>query len=174
MAVSTPDEQGPVPEAGSELLDRATAELRAAPEREPTWQDISDSVVGALRAVTRRTTWVSAGLDPRSGTGLTGTGPVDTVAVSDQALAALVRHALRPVPGCDPAGLEIGVDEAGRCTGLTVEVVAAYGQDLLALAAEVRRRCTVVLLDALGEDAAPPAASVAVQVVDVTEGDPRA
>ncbi|WP_460868769.1 hypothetical protein [Rhodococcus aerolatus] len=161
-----------VPDEGSDLLARATAELRQAPEKEPTWQDVSESVVTALRSVTRRSTWVTAGLGPRPrAAGGTAAGVTDTVALSDEGLAVLVRRALAPVAGGAPSALDVHVDDAGRCTGLDVDVVAAYGQDLRGLVAEVRDRCAAVLRDVLGDDAAPP---VAVQVVDVTEGDPRA
>lgn len=167
MAVS---DDSAVPEEGSELLARATTELREAPEKAPTWQDVSETVVSALRSVTRRSTWVTAGLGPRGD----AAAVTDTMTISDQALAVLVRRALRTLEGGAPSALTVHADDAGRCTGLDVEVVAAYGQDLRGLVAEVGRRCAAVLLDALGEDAAPPAAAVVVRVVDVTEGDPRA
>ena len=156
----------------SDLLARATTELREAPERAPTWQDISDGVVGALRTITRRSTWVVAPLERGSADGRPGAP--DTVSVSDQAIATLVRRTLRALPGCAPSGLDVEVDDAGRCTGLLVEVVAAYGEDLQRLAGLVRERTAAVLAEALGPVGAPPPESVAVQVVDVTEGDPRA
>ena len=129
----TPDDG---PGETSELLARATDELRRAPEREPTWQDISGAVVGALRAAGRRTTWVTVGLDG-------GTDPGrDVLVVGDQVLAGLVRRDLRTLAGCAPSGMAVDVDEEGRCTGVVVEVVAAFGADLRGVAAEVRARCS--------------------------------
>ena len=115
------------------ILERAARELREAPQ-EPRWVDISNTIISRVRATTRRTWPVDAAYP---------TAPPDrasdSLRVSDHVVRTAILRALS------------GVHEH-VCTGLSVAVVGAYGEDLQAVGNELAAIAISVVHELLGVD----------------------
>lgn len=145
------------------MLSRSARALRESTD--PGWDQASQRVLAAVRSATRRSWPVDATFPSPDGD--------DRLSISDQVVISLLRRALEAVASCAPSRITLQLEEH-ECTGATVSVVAAYGTDLRAAAAEVRD----VVLDTLEDVLGPPSftqrtAIVDISVDNVTPGDPR-
>ncbi|SKC38342.1 hypothetical protein SAMN04324258_0498 [Krasilnikoviella flava] len=106
---------------------------------------------------------------PVRGRTATPTGPVDYFVVADVLVAAL-RETLAAVPHVEPLTITCSTDDHDRLTSVVVEIVAAFDEPLLPLAATARKAAAARLTALLG-DLAPHADAIAIDVAitDVTE-----
>ncbi len=159
MTTSNPDD----------ALNRATRELRDAPQ--PGWTQIRDSVIGAVRATSRRTQPIRASTDV-SAEGA-GRGR-DTLHITDQVLRTYLNRALTDTSMAAPADIAFDLDENNDCHGADVDLVGAYDTDLQQLGHHTRQVTATVLGDLLGHPAPTMKPDdVHVTVTDITHGDPR-
>ena len=151
-----------------DALARATRALRNAPE--PGWTQIADSVIGAVRATSRRTHPIRATTAPTEN----ADRGHDTLHITDQVLRTYLNQALTDTSMSTPADIAFDLDENNDCHGADIDLVGAYGTDLQQLGEHTRRLTATVLHDLLGHP--PPIMDpddVHVTVTDITPGDPR-
>lgn len=147
-----------------EPLGRA---LDVARRDDPAWPEVRAAVLRRIRATT-------APGEPVALLAADGTTTQDPSgsrsSVSTRVLRAALRRALTVSPTHAPAAIDlVAADE--RLARVGVEVVAAYGTPLPALAARLHDDVRAVLDELLGEGAVP-AELISVTVVDVVAGDP--
>lgn len=120
-----------------DILQQAAAEARASAE--PGWIDISASIQQRLRTVTRRTRPLRAATDSGA-----------LIYVTDHVLISQLRREIAALPGCELDRVRLVGDE-DTCTGAVVDVVVTtYGEDLQALAEQVRSLVYEVFTELLG------------------------
>lgn len=145
----------------TERLEQAARELREEPQ--PGWVQLSRQVLARVRSVTRSSSPVLmdlSGLDPGE-----ATAPAHAH-VSDQVLIAALRRALLTVDGCAPVEVTLGLD-GPRCVSVHAAIAGHYGADLRALGRAAAAAVSGRLRSVLGP-AAPAAADVTIEIVDVT------
>ncbi|HEY4570137.1 MAG TPA: hypothetical protein VIH10_11755 [Kribbella sp.] len=118
-----------------DLLSRAAHAARTHPE--PGWIDISATVKQRLRTVTRRSRPIRAAADD-------GT----TLFITDQVLTGVLRVAVAGLQ-CELERVRL-IGDDDTCTGAVLDVVTFYGQDLQALAAQIRTTAYQTFTDLLG------------------------
>ncbi|MFD6163983.1 hypothetical protein ACFWFR_02255 [Oerskovia sp. NPDC060287] len=145
------------------VLDRATQALRRHTDR--GWTVVRENAL--LRALS-----AFRPSAPVRGRTATPVGAADYFVAADIVVATL-RENVAAVPGAAPLTITCSTDDDDRLVAVTIEIVAAFDEPLLPLAAAVRRAATSCLRTLLG-DLAPLAGAVAVHVAitDVTD-DPR-
>lgn len=152
-----------------DALARATRELREAPQ--PGWTQIRDSVIGAVRATSRRTQPVRATIDVSTEDAERGR---DTLHITDQVLRTYLNRALTEASMSAPVDVAFDLDENSDCHGADIDLVGAYGTDLQQLGEHTRRVAATVLSDLLGRPLpVVEPADVHVTVSDIIQGDPR-
>lgn len=141
--------------------DRAVLLLRERADRR--WVEIADRVLSQALAATRRSFPVRA------------QAPDGPVHVSEQVLVAYLRAAIDgSVAGAAVAAIVVDVDDAAAYRGVTIELVAQFGVELLPLADGVRDIAAATLAPLLGP--VTPVVTVSamhVHVGDVTASDPH-
>lgn len=153
-------EHAPRPNAPELLLRQATDSLRLQPH--PRWVEISDRVLARALTATRRSRPVRAH------------APDGPVHISEQVLISYLRDAIDgAVPGSALAQVNIDIEGKDRYRGLTVQLIAQFGVELLPIADHVRELARACLADLLG-DTAPSVEVRAMHVhyCDVVRGDP--
>lgn len=168
LTPATPPTGPGAADGDDELLARATRDLREAPE--PGWAEISEAVVGAVRAATRHTSPVAARLGLGASADPAAPERGDTLRIADAVLAHYVGRAVGSVAGCSPVRVDLRLDDAQRCTGMGVDVAVAWDLDLPVVADHARDAAAATLAELLGDDAPGPG-DVDVRVVDVTTDD---
>lgn len=160
MAMSQHDDRTSAagPEADA-LLRAAAADLRS--HVEPRWVEIADAITSrALRA-------------SRPSPPVLATAPSGPVLVAEQVVVAYLRDSVDPVPGCEVVNIQLQVEQE-RCTGVVIVLAAQFGEPLIPLADEVRRRAELRLAEVLGPTVPPiTVTQMHVHVADVTPGDPK-
>ncbi|UAL28881.1 hypothetical protein K8W59_13785 [Nocardioides rotundus] len=147
-------------------LERAT---QAARESSPHgWTQLSESIMGKVR------TLASPG-QPLLSYSASGSPAHDEagsqVRVSSRVVVAGVRRALQD-PSYVLADVSLHVDDQ-RLIGVDLDLVCAYGIELLAAAADARARAVDAVRSLLGPVPDFGPAQVEVRIVDVVQGDPR-
>ena len=149
------------------LLARAARSLKDQPV-DARWIDISESIISKVRATTRRT-WP---IDSQFHT--TTTQPertADTLQVSDHVLRTVIRRALTGVQGAEVTAIDLYLDKH-TCTGVRVDVIGAYGEDLQAVGDMLAAIVVTTLDDLLGPAADLTRAGVDIHVHDLNEAQP--
>ena len=151
-----------------DALNRATRELRDAPQ--PGWTQIRDSVIGAVRATSRRTQPIRATSAPTEN----ADRGYDSLHITDQVLRTYLNRALTDTTMSTPVDIAFDLDENNDCHGADVDLIGAYGTDLQQLGEHTREVTATVLSDLLGHPAPTiEPDDVHVTVTDITPGDPR-
>lgn len=159
MAV-TPDDFDPV-------LARAARSLQTAPA-DARWIDISNSIVSRIRTTTRRT-WPIDAEFPSESRDLVRAA--DTLRISDHVVRTAIRRALVGVHGAEPTAIDLYLD-GHVCTGVHVDVVGVYGEDLQAVGDELAAITLAVLAEMLGPIPRPlTRADIDVRVHDILDHD---
>lgn len=147
-------------------LERATRAARASSPH--GWTELSDSIMGKVRLI------VAAG-QPLVAYSPSGSPVHDdagsTVLVSSRAVTAAVRRALQE-PSYVLDGVSLHADDQ-RLVAIDLELVCAYGTDLMADAADARTRTLDAVLALLGPVPGLGPGQVEVRITDVVQGDPR-
>lgn len=142
------------------LLQEATSNLRQ--RADPRWVEISDRVLATALSATRRSHPVRAQANGRS------------VYISEQVLVAYLREAIDgAVPGSALAHVTIEVHGRHTFAGLTVQLIAQFGVELLPVADQVRELARSCLVELLG-DVTPvvDVRTMHVHYCDVVRGEP--
>ena len=134
----TPGDSDPV-------LARAARSLTEQPA-DTRWIDISDSIISKVRTSTRRT-WPIDAEYPPAATQLERRA--DTLRISDHVVRTTVRRALAGVHGAEPTAIDLYLDEH-TCTGVRIDIVGAYGEDLHAVGDALAAIALSALTDLLG------------------------
>ena len=151
-----------------DALNRATRELRDAPQ--PGWTQIRDSVIGAVRATSRRTQPIRANSAPTENPDR----GYDSLHITDQVLRTYLNRALTDTTMSTPVDIAFDLDENNDCHGADINLIGAYGTDLQQLGEHTREVTATVLSDLLGHPAPTiEPDDVYVTVTDITPGDPR-
>ncbi len=148
-------------------LERATTALRGEPET--GWIEVSQSVMDRVRTLVTPASAVIAFDDQgRSERGVRGS----VVRVSGRILTPRLRDAVdTPTRAADSVDVEV-VDD--RCTQIRISLVCSYGLDLQAEGRDARAAAASVVHELLGRDPDfDPERDIAIDVVDVVEGDPH-
>jgi hypothetical protein len=142
------------------VLERATQALRR--HTDTGWILVRENVLLKALSAFRPSA-------PVRGRTTTTTGVVEFFVAAD-VLVATLREAIATVAGAAPLTITCSTDEQDRITRVTIEVLAAFDEPLLVLAAEVRRVAGSRLVAVLG-DLAPreDAVDVDVAITDVTD-----
>lgn len=148
-------------------LDRA---VRAARAQQPEgWVELSGSIMSRVRAIVTP----SAPLLTFSPDGIPIHGADGSrTYVSARVVTAALRRLLQGDPTHAPEGIDLRV-AGDRLTGIDIRLVAAYGVDLLALAAAVRSEVHAAVRRLLVADPALDRPAIGIEFVDVTAGDPN-
>ncbi len=107
-----------------DALNRATRELRDAPQL--GWTQIRDSVIGAVRATSRRTQPIRATSAPTEN----ADRGYDSLHITDQVLRTYLNRALTDTTMSTPVDIAFDLDENNDCHGADVDLIGAYGTDL--------------------------------------------
>lgn len=147
-------------------LERATRAARASSPH--GWTELSDSIMGKVRLI------ASPG-QPLLSYSRSGAPSHDdagsAVRVSSRVVTAAVRRALQePSYVLDDVRLHA---EDQRLVAVDLELVCAYGTDLMADAADARARAVDAIGSLLGPVPGFGPAQVEVRITDVVQGDPR-
>lgn len=145
---------------------RAVEAIHATSETD-AWPAVSATVRDRVRRTPRLSQPVHASTHTLSGTARFA--PSDRLDLSDTVVVDVLRQALHDIPGTAPHDIALTVD-AGRCVGVRVDIVSAFGTDLLATAGRVRSVVGAALSEALGTLSVIVPVDVA--VVDVVVDDP--
>ncbi len=159
-----PSEPEHAPSAGARpddaLLRQATSSLRQ--RTDPRWVEISDRLLTNALTATRRSHPVRAQSRGRP------------VHVSEQVLITYLRAAIDgAVPGSALARVSIEIDGRDTFAGVTIQLIAQFGVELLPVADRVRELARECLVELLGD--VTPAVDVHtmhVHYCDVVPGDP--
>lgn len=153
----------------TDLLARALHAARGE-QRPEEWSALSASIIARIRAT-----------GPPSYPIVTMTG--DQVAARDdegsrtfvasRVASSVLRRVLQKSTTHAPAQIRLEVDDA-QVTRVHLQLVAAYGTDLVALMDQVRSEVAAKLTDLLGAHPGLVPTAIRVEIIDVVEGDPNA
>lgn len=149
----------PAPDLTSDPLGRALAAARA--DQPEDWVALSDAVMRRVREVVTPAYPLLVRELPDGSRSY----------VSTRVISAGLRLLLSREPTHAPSGIRLRLDD-DRLVGVDLALVAAYGVDLVALAARVRAEA-IAEVAALTGLPPLPASEVSVDLVDVVQGDPR-
>ncbi|GAA3210055.1 hypothetical protein ACFP63_19695 [Oerskovia jenensis] len=144
------------------VLDRATQALRRHTDH--GWTLVRENALLKALSAFRPSA-------PVRGRTATADGVVDYVVAADVVVAAL-RESVVATPQAAPLTITCSTDAHDQLTAVTIEIVAAFDEPLVPLAAAVRRAAAARLRSVLG-DLAPPATAVSIDlaITDVMSGD---
>jgi hypothetical protein len=148
-ATPGPDEPG---EEAYARLAEATLRMRDA---DPGPADAGPALARVVRA-------------PRRSGHVLAHAPGGAVRVARHVVVAALREAIDAVPGVATARVDLSGSGRETLTGVTVDVLARYGTDLVASTEAVHRQAGSALTELLGRPVA-----LHVRVVDVVRGDPE-
>jgi hypothetical protein len=148
------------------VLARAARTLKEQPV-DTRWIDISNSIISKVRSTSRRTWPVDAEYP---------TPPIqpgrnaDTLRISDHVIRTTIRRALAGVHGAEPTAIDLYLDEH-TCTGLYIDIIGVYGDDLQAVGDELAGIALATVNDLLGPGHRLVRADIDVHVHDINETD---
>lgn len=135
------------------ILERATQALRRHTDQ--GWTLVRENVLLKALSAFRPSA-------PVRGRTATPAGTADYFVTADVLVAAL-RDVTSSVPGAVPLVITCSTDDDDRLSTVTLEILAAFDEPLLPLAAAVRRAVAAHLSTLLGE-LAPPAEAVDIDI----------
>jgi hypothetical protein len=157
----TPSDSDPV-------LARAARSLRDQ-SADARWIDISESIISRVRTTTRRTWPVDADF-PTAAT--QSERKADTLRISDHLVRTTLRRALAGVHGAEPTAIDLYLD-GHTCTGVYLDVVGAYGDDLQAVGEELAAIALRALSGLLGPVRELTRTDIDIHVHDIDDPAPR-
>ncbi|WP_134767934.1 hypothetical protein [Nocardioides sp. 1609] len=150
-------------------LDRATHAARDEPI--DRWPEVSASIMSGVRSLGTPATPILVHTDSHA-TPDPGSTDGSRTFVSSRVVVAALRRLLQRDATHAPAGIELRTD-GDRLAAVELRLVGAYGVDLVALASAVRDDVLVEVTALVGADPGFTTADVAIEFVDVVEGDPN-
>lgn len=143
-----------------DVLSRAAHAART--HAEPGWVDISATIKQRLQTITRRSRPIRGAADNGA-----------TLFITDHVLISTLRVAIAELR-CELDRVQL-IGDGDTCTGAALDVVSLYGQDLHALADQIRTTAYRVFNDLLGPIDPPFGADgIDVVITDLTtDSDPR-
>lgn len=149
-----------------EPLDRAR---RAAREEQPEgWIELSESIMSQVRSLVTPSDPILA----FTGAGSARDAEGSRTYVSARVVTSALRRLLQREPTHAPDGIRLHVQD-DRLTAIDLNLVCAYGVDLVALADSVRHDVLVEVERLIGPDPSLGPAAVSIDITDVVEGDPN-
>ncbi|WP_137292881.1 hypothetical protein [Nocardioides dongxiaopingii] len=147
-------------------LDRATHAARDEPV--DRWPEVSAAIMAGVRSLRTPSDPIRVHTDGPPARDDDGSHTY----VSSRVVVDALRRLLQRDPTHAPAGIGLRVD-GDRLAAIELDLVGAYGVDLVGLASRVRGDVLVEVTRLVGADPRFTAADVAIEFVDVVEGDPN-